>query len=94
VRTKEEYYQAVLGYRRIVADPDNRRCTCPKTKCEWHGRCAKCVTLHRYHQDHLPNCFQQYEKIKALAAIGELVTAEKEKTPGEYWDYIREEDKR
>ena len=34
------------------------------------------------------------EKIKALAQIGELNVVEKEKTPPEYWDYVREQDEK
>ena len=96
MRTKEEYYKLVLENRRIVSDPANRICSCPKIKCEWHGKCAECVTMHRYNRDHVPNCFQSFinEKLRAVAAIGELVCSEKERTPGEYWDYVREQDKK
>ena len=56
----------------------------------------ECVALHRYYKDHVPNCFQQFinDKIKAIAQIGELNVVEKEKTPSEYWDYVREQDKK
>jgi len=44
----------------------------------------------------VPNCFQQFinDKIKAIAQIGELNVVEKGKTPPEYWDYVREQDKK
>jgi hypothetical protein len=95
MQTKDAFYKIVKEIRKIVADPDNRKCPCPKTECEWHGRCIECVTLHRYYGDHVPNCFQIFinEKLKAVAGIGELAAAEKEKTPSEYWDYVRERDK-
>lgn len=95
MRTKPEYYELIQKIRKIVADPENNKCSCPKIKCEWHGKCRECVTLHRYFKDHVPNCFQQFinEKIKAIAAIGEMEAVEKAKTPPEYWDYVREQDK-
>jgi hypothetical protein len=94
MRTKEEYYNLVLQNRKIVSDPDNRNCSCPKAKCEWHGKCTECVTMHRYYKDHVPNCFQPFiaDKIRAVAQIAELVAVEKEKTPPEYWDYVRARD--
>jgi hypothetical protein len=96
MRTKEEFYTLVQELRRIVSNPSNRKCSCPKVKCEWHGKCAECVTLHRYAKDHVPNCFQEFinEKIKAIASIGEMTAVEKEKTPDEYWDYVRDQDKK
>lgn len=96
MRSKEEYYSLIKEIREIVSDPEKQKCSCPKVKCEWHGKCLECVTFHRHYKDHLPNCFQQFvnDKIKALAAIGELDVVEKEKTPDEYWDYVRERDSR
>jgi hypothetical protein len=96
MRSKEEFYSKVVkGIRNILNDPENLKCSCPKVKCEWHGKCRECVAIHRYYKDHLPNCFQEFvnDKIKAIAQIGELDVVEKEKTPSEYWDYVREQDK-
>lgn len=95
MRTKEEYYELILKLREIASDPANLKCTCPKTKCEWHGRCMECVALHRYHADHMPNCLQQVfnDRLKAAAAIGELLASEKEKTPDDYFDYVKQRDK-
>jgi hypothetical protein len=94
--SKEEYYEIIKTNRSILKDPNNLKCPCPKVKCEWHGKCQECVALHRYYKDHVPNCFQQFinDKIKAIAQIGELNVVEKEKTPSEYWDYVREQDKK
>ncbi len=96
MKTKEEYYKLVQEIREIVSNPENRKCPCPKTKCEWYGKCLECVTLHRYFKDHVPNCFQQFinDKIKAVAAIAEMDATEKEKSPPEYWDYVREQDRK
>jgi len=92
MRTREEYYELVKKNRIITKDPENLKCTCPKVKCEYHGRCRECTALHRYYKDHVPGCFHNYinDKIADLARIGELNVSEKEKTPPEYWDYIRE----
>jgi hypothetical protein len=94
MKTKEEYYESVLENRRIVSDPNNTACPCPSTLCEWHGRCRDCVALHRYHGEHVPRCLQPIlkDKIKALASAAELYTNEKNRTPDEYWLYVRERD--
>ena len=94
MKTKEEFYEMVKNLRTIASDLMNQQCSCPKTKCEWHGKCLECVTLHRHFKDHVPNCFQQFinDKLKAIASIGELNAVEKEKTPQEYWDYVNEQD--
>jgi hypothetical protein len=96
MRTKEEYYQSVLKNRMIADDPENQKCSCPKTRCEWHGKCRDCVTIHRFHNDHIPYCFQSLlkDKIISLAKIVELETTGKEITPSEYRDYVMEQDAR
>jgi len=53
MRTKQEYYELVLENRKIASNPENIKCTCTQTLCEWHGRCKECVVLHRYHKDHV-----------------------------------------
>ena len=95
MRTKEEYYEIVLENRRIANDPELTKCPCPRTLCEWIGKCKECVAQHRYHGEHVPVCLQPIinGKIKALAAAGELDVVEKEATPLEYRLYVRERDK-
>lgn len=58
MRTKEENYEMVIKNMKIVSDPKNLKCICPNTLCVWHGRCQECVAIHRYHNDHVPECFQ------------------------------------
>ncbi len=95
MRTKEEYYEQVLENRRLAADPDVVRCTCPNTLCGWHGKCKECVALHRHHGDHVPACLQPIitGKLKALAGTVEMVAVKKEGTPPEYRQYVKERDK-
>jgi len=95
MRTKEEYYQLVLENRRLAADPQVTKCTCPNTLCDWHGKCKECVALHRHHNDHIPVCLQPLisDKIKALAAVAEADLSKKEPTPIEYRYYFKEQDK-
>ena len=95
MRSKEEYYESIKKIRVILSDPENLKCLCPKKNCEWHGNCQKCIAQHRYFKNHIPTCLQSIfnEKIKDVARIFELVTTEKEKTPGEYWDYVKERDR-
>jgi len=94
--TKQEYYELILKDRELVKEPEVLRCTCTQTLCEWHGRCRECVALHRYKKDHVPACLQPFinEKLKELVKIGELIAVEKEHVPVEYWQYIKEQDKK
>jgi len=49
MRTKEEYYEIVLENRKLTADPQITKCSCPNALCDWHGKCRECVALHRHH---------------------------------------------
>lgn len=95
MRTKEEYYDLVLENRRLVADTQITKCTCPNTLCDWHGKCKECVALHRHHNDHIPICLQPTidDKLKALVGVAEMVATKKEGTSIEYRHYVREQDK-
>lgn len=47
---------------------------CPCTAdCKHHGRCMDCVTIHRGHDDHLPNCLHAMlnRRIKKLSELSE-----------------------
>jgi len=96
MKTKEEYYEHIKAIRVILSDPENTKCNCPKTKCEWHGNCTQCVASHRYFGDHVPNCFQAVfnSRIKEMVQIFELVATEKEKTPDSYREYVKEMDRK
>ena len=95
MRSKEDFYKKICEIRKLVADPRVTQCTCPKTLCEWHGKCKECVAFHRYYKDHIPACLQPIidDKINALAGVAEMNTAKKELTPEEYWHYVRGRDK-
>ena len=95
MRTKEEYYDQVLENRRLAADPQVIKCSCPNILCDWHSKCKECVALHRYHNDHVHICLQPIinDKITALAATVEMLTEKKEPTPLEYRHYVKERDK-
>jgi hypothetical protein len=44
MRSKEDFYnKTVKGIRLVLSNSDNLKCTCPKTKCEWHGKCQEIV---------------------------------------------------
>ena len=89
---KEKYLEKIKECREMINTEKNRHCTCPKIKCEWHGKCFECVLLHRVNQDHIPCCLQPMlrSKIKDLAKVAEMFTEPKPLTPGEYWDYVNE----
>jgi len=95
MKTKEEYYDIVLENRRLAADMQILKCSCPNTLCDWHGKCKECVALHRYHNDYVPSCLQPIiaDKIKALAGVAEFTVKKKEPTPIEYRYYVKERDK-
>ena len=95
MQSKEEYYALVLENRKLAADPQITKCTCPNTLCDWHGKCRECVALHRYHGDHVPVGLQPIidDKIKALSGVAEMFADKKEPTPIEYRQYVKERDK-
>lgn len=90
--TKEEYVELVKEIRAFLASGEDAGCPCPKTKCEWHGKCYECVRMHRHFKDHVPNCLQPMlrEQARALARVAEMTVEPKPMTPGEYWDYVNE----
>ncbi|MGA3192833.1 MAG: hypothetical protein ABSD73_10040 [Candidatus Bathyarchaeia archaeon] len=94
--TKEQYYEKIKEIRSILANPDNLKCSCPNTKCEWHGDCKKCVAQHRYFKKHIPSCLQSVfnDKMKDIVQIFEMTATENERIPSEYWDYVRERDRK
>jgi len=91
---KEDFYTHILEIREVLSDPKATQCTCPKTACEWHGKCKECVAFHRHYKNHIPTCLQPIidEKINALAGIAEMTTQKKPYTPEEYWHYVKERD--
>ena len=95
MRTKEEYYESVLENRKLAADPQIIKCSCPNTLCDWHDKCKECVALHRHHNDHVPVYLQPIfnGKIKALAGVAEMLTVKNESTPIEYRYFVKERDK-
>jgi len=95
MQTKEEYYDLIQEIRLALSNPKNLKCSCPKTKCEWHGNCQKCVAQHRYFKKHIPKCLQVVfnDRIKEMLQIFEMTAIESEKNPEEYWDYVKERDK-
>lgn len=94
--TKEQHYELVKEIRSILANPDNLKCSCPNIKCEWHGNCKKCVALHRHFKKHIPNCLQVVfnDRIKEMVQIFGMTAKDGGKTPSEYWDYVRERDRK
>ena len=96
MKSKEKYYETVLENRKLVEDPEIIKCICPNTLCDWHGKCKECVSLHRYHNDHVPICLQELIKSKTfleLSNIIEMNSIENQKTPLEYRQYVKEMDK-
>ena len=95
MRTKEEYYElihktvklsGILSAQMYVPADVLRMAHAAVNALHWvqipQGPCS-C-------------CFQPFinEKLKDLVKIGELTAVEKERTPAEYWAYVREQDKK
>jgi len=95
MKTKEEYYEQVLENRKLAANPDITKCTCPNTLCDWHGKCKECVAIHRFHNDHIPVCLQSIikDKLTDLMGVVEMTATKKEGTPIEHRYYVKERDK-
>ena len=93
--TKEEFYDIIQDGRRVAAQPENLRCTCPVLSCEWRGRCRECIALHRYYEDHLPRCLHPMleKRIGALANILELDMVPRSEAPEELVRYVKERDR-
>lgn len=49
------------AWDKIVSDPANLYCTCPRTSCRNNHNCAQCITLHRYY-DCLTDCLTPFEE--------------------------------
>ncbi len=89
---KEEFRRVVESCRELIKSSEHAECTCPKTKCEWHGKCYECVKIHRVHGNHFPNCLQYIlqDKIEGLAATIEHNIERKPMTMPELWEYVNE----
>ena len=94
MRTKEEYYEDTLKNRALLASQEVLDCSCPYSRCEWHGKCRECVALHRYHAEHLPCCLQPLlrEKITVLAGCCEMETTSRVKEFEKCREYVKEQD--
>ena len=86
----------VLNIAQYVAFHENMctDCSCPYSRCEWHGKCRECVALHRYHAEHLPCCLQPLlrEKITVLAGCCEMETTSRVKESEKFREYVKEQD--
>lgn len=69
--TKDEYLEFIKELSKKLENGEAADCSCPKTKCPWHGDCYNCVRIHRINGNHVPNCLQFIlkDKIKELAKV-------------------------
>jgi len=63
----------------ILADKSNTACICPKTDCEWHGKCKDCTALHRYHAT-IPSCLEIEIRNKKGISVGHINAVFKNKS--------------
>lgn len=91
MRDKDEFVKLIKDIRAKLASGVEAKCSCPKTKCEWHSDCYNCVRIHRHFGEHVPNCLQFIlrDRIKEIARTAEMAVAPEEMTPDELWDYVK-----
>lgn len=88
---KEQFAEVIKQCREKIKSGKYEKCSCPELKCEWHGKCHECVMIHRAFQDHIPNCMKPIikNKIIDLAEAIEFDIKPKNRTPDDYWDYVK-----
>lgn len=79
LKLQEEF---VAEFREAYKDKDH--CPCQKA-CGYHGNCRECVTIHRAHQEHVPNCMRPMlnRKLKLLSELTEHTLAAEIEAPKE-----------
>ena len=87
---KEEYVSLVKEIRAMRAPGKEAECSCPKTRCEWHGDGYNCIRIHRHFADHVPDClhFLLQGRVKMIAHVAGMTAEKKPMTPDEYWDHV------
>jgi len=108
-KTPQGYYKnVVLHNRELVKSPTVMRCPCPNDLCDWKGKCAQCIALHRHHNNHVPYCLQSLVNDNLAhtckgckSAMAQLVEStvdesgnlqKKAGTPIEFRKYVKEQD--
>ena len=59
--TEEQKLQQRKEWDKIVSDPNELYCTCPRTGCRNNHTCNQCVTLHRFY-DGFPDCLRPLDE--------------------------------
>lgn len=59
--TEEQKLQQKKEWDKIVSDPNELYCTCPRTGCRNNHNCLQCVALHRYF-DGFPDCLRPVDE--------------------------------
>ena len=87
---KDDYVGLIREIRVMLASDKEAKCSCPKTRCEWHGDCYNCIRIHRHFGDHVPDClhFVLQGKVKEIARAAGMTAEKKPMTPHEYWDHV------
>lgn len=58
---EEQRLELRKEWDRIVSDPNELYCTCPRTGCRNNRNCLQCVALHRYF-DGFPDCLRDFSE--------------------------------
>ncbi len=59
--TEEQKLELRKEWDKVVSDPKELYCTCPRTGCRNNHNCIQCMTLHRYY-DSLTDCLRFVEE--------------------------------
>lgn len=59
--TEEQRLELKMQWDKVVSDPKELYCTCPRTACRNNHNCIQCMSLHRYY-DCLTDCLRFVEE--------------------------------
>jgi hypothetical protein len=88
--TKEEFVEIVKKVRNVLKTDECVTCSCPNTRCEWHGDCYNCIRIYRHFGHNIPNCLKPVvnKKITRIKEAVEKEIQEIQKRSDEIYDYL------
>jgi hypothetical protein len=88
--SKEEFVEIVKKVRDVLKTDECATCSCPNTRCEWHGDCYNCIRIYRHFGHNVPSCLQPVigKKIANIMDAVQNEIQEIPKRPDELYDYL------
>lgn len=89
-QSKDEFVEIVKKIRNVLKTDENVTCSCPNTRCEWHGDCYSCIRIYRHLAHNVPSCLQPVikKKIARIKAAAENEIQVIPKRSDELYDYL------